>query len=147
MKEKHTLLFSLVMSAKLLAFEPNAVEIEIAKLAASDPAQERSEFVYDPILSEVARSRAVDMAERNYVSHTNPDGLGPNKLAQLAGYVFPDFWGTGNTTNYIESIAAGITSASAAWTGMEKLSRPSPACPRRVRFLHKSNPLWHRLRL
>ena len=122
MNEKFSLLISLAMSAQLTAFEPNAVELEIAELAANDSKQKRAQFVYDPILSEVARARAVDMATRNYVSHTNPDGLGPNKLAQLAGYEFPEFWGTANTTNYIESIAAGITSASAAWSGWRNSS-------------------------
>ena len=101
----------------LAAFEPNEVEIEIAALAADHPDQARSEWIYDPILSEVARNRALDMATRAYFSHTNPDGLGPNRLVQLEGYGLPDFWGTEDSNNFIESISAGYLDASSAWRG------------------------------
>ena len=96
----------------------NSVELRLAQLFKTHGGQRRpAPLVCDQRIQNVARSRAQDMAARGYFSHTNPDGLGPNYLVQQTGYQLPSWWGNGLTSNYIESIAAGYTSADAAWQG------------------------------
>lgn len=97
------------------AITPNATEVQIANLAINHASQGRSTMVYSPILNLVARAKALDLARRAYFSHVDPDGYGPNRAAQLAGYRLPDGWGSANDTNYIESIGAGYANASAAF--------------------------------
>lgn len=94
-------------------------EQEQAVLAAmkAHPDQRRTTIACNPILAEVARARAKDMAERNYFGHTNPDGNGPNYLVRQAGYPLPAWYGTARDANNIESIAAGYRSPTDAWTG------------------------------
>jgi uncharacterized protein YkwD len=81
------------------------------------PDQRRAELVCDAILSLVARARAKDMALRDYFSHTNPDGLGPNSLVRQAGYRLPSWYPSKADANNIESIAAGYRTPAAAWQG------------------------------
>ena len=50
------------------------------------------------------------MATRDFFAHTNPDGVGPNRLVQEAGYVLPGFYDQSATANNIESIVAGFSS-------------------------------------
>lgn len=97
--------------------EPNSVEVEIANLARQHPAQARTSMVYDPRLNVIARAKALDLGRRNYFAHVDPDGYGPNKAAQLAGYVLPGWWGEALEANYIESIAGGYANAQAAFDG------------------------------
>lgn len=96
---------------------PNPVEIQIANLAINHPSQARPTMVHDPILNLVARAKALDLAKRAYFSHVDPDGYGPNKAVQLAGYGLPGWYGTSLDANYIESISAGYASAQAAFDG------------------------------
>jgi uncharacterized protein YkwD len=79
--------------------------------------QARAQLVCDPILAQVARARAADMAQRAYFSHVNPDGYGPNYLVKQAGYVLPDWYNPAPSANNIESIAAGYTTVAEAWSG------------------------------
>jgi uncharacterized protein YkwD len=95
----------------------NSEEMAVAKMMEEDPGQRRSEPVCDPILAQVARGRARDMALRGYFSHTNPDGIGPNYLARQAGYPLPDWYSDNLNSNNIESIGGGYTSAGAVWQG------------------------------
>jgi uncharacterized repeat protein (TIGR02543 family) len=92
-----------------------AQEQAIADRLISHGDQGRAFLQLDPILTRVARERAADMARRNYFGHVNPDGHGPNYLVEQAGYPLPDWWGNDARANYIESIAAGRSSASATW--------------------------------
>ncbi len=92
----------------------NSEEQAIANLLTSASGQKRKNMVLDPILSKVARERAADMANRNYFSHTNPDGHGANYLVRKAGYGLPSFYPSDG--NNLESIAAGTTSPSATWS-------------------------------
>ena len=101
----------------MAAYALSAEEQAVANLMINDPQQHRSGMVLDPILARVARERAQDLAARNYFSHVNPDGYGPNYLVQQAGYTLPAWWGSSPTANYIESIAAGHTSPAAVYTG------------------------------
>jgi len=91
-------------------------ELAIAQSMASSSGQNRPSLKLDPTLCEVARARAKDMASRHYFSHVNPDGHGPNYMVKAAGYPLPDWWGNDPQANYIESIAAGYSSPSAAWS-------------------------------
>ncbi|MFC1591472.1 CAP domain-containing protein [Thermodesulfobacteriota bacterium] len=95
--------------------DPNAEEQDIADLAGRHPGQGRSTMTCNAILAQVARKRAQDMGERDYFSHTNPDGYGPNYLVTQAGYVLPDFYSTARDANNIESIASGYEQADDAW--------------------------------
>ena len=72
----------------------------------NDPEQKRPALNCDPILQQVARERALDMGQRDYFSHTNPDGYGPNYLVRQAGYPLPSWYGQQLDANNIESIAA-----------------------------------------
>ena len=94
---------------------PNAQEQQIALYMIEHPDQERLSLTCHPILAQVARERAEDMARRRYFSHVNPDGFGPNYLVQQAGYVLPSFYDTAPDGNNIESIACGYPTAEAAW--------------------------------
>lgn len=78
--------------------------------------QARRGMVLDPIVQAVAEAQAADMANNNYFSDTNPQGVGPNYLLRQAGYVLPASWGTGATLNYTESIAAGASDPSDTWS-------------------------------
>lgn len=93
----------------------SAEEVELAQLLVQDPQQQRPSLTCNDILAQVAHARAADMAEREYFSHVNPDGHGPNYLVEQAGYVLPDFYGDDPTANYIELIAAGRDTAEATW--------------------------------
>jgi uncharacterized protein YkwD len=95
----------------------NSQEQAIVTLLANAPTQGRASVNVDPILSSVARDRARDMAVRDYFSHTNPDGHGPNYLVRQAGYTLPSFYDSSPAGNNIESIAGGYTSAEDAWEG------------------------------
>ena len=95
----------------------NSQAEEIAQFAISDPAQDRPEMICDPILAQVAYEKALDMGTRNYFGHTNPDGYGANYLVQQAGYDLPDWYDQSPSGNNIESLAAGYTTAQAAWDG------------------------------
>ena len=101
----------------LRGITPNAVEIQIANLAINHPDQARPTMVYDPFLNLVARTKALDLARRGYFAHVDPDGYGPNKAVQLAGYGLPGWWGDALDSNYIESIGGGYSSAQAAFDG------------------------------
>jgi Divergent InlB B-repeat domain/Cysteine-rich secretory protein family/Bacterial Ig domain len=87
----------------------------IANHLTSDPGQERPFLKLDPILTKVARAQAQDMADHGYFGDTTPQGYGPDYLVQQAGYQLPAGWTNPVTLNYIESIAAGESSADATW--------------------------------
>ena len=82
-------------------------ELIIANLLSTQPGQARPYLTCDPILTYVARARALDMGTRNYFNHTNLEGIGPNYLINQAGYRLPTWWGNHPSSNYVESIAAG----------------------------------------
>ncbi len=95
----------------------NSQEQSLYELFRNDPGQQRLTINCDPILTQVAQERALDMATRRYFSHTNPDGHGPNYLVQQAGYQLPLFYDQTLTGNNIESIGGGYSSANAVWSG------------------------------
>ena len=93
----------------------NEQEQAVAQFMTADPNQQRQNPVCDPILAQVARARARDMALRNYLDHTDPDGNGPNTHARNAGYPLPDWYGTAQNSNNIESIGGGYPGANDVW--------------------------------
>lgn len=93
----------------------NNGEQTIAAMLERSPTQKRPHLACHPILHRVARERALDMANRGYFYHVNPDGIGPNYSVKEAGYQLPEWWGNEPAANYIESIAAGYPNALAAW--------------------------------
>ena len=97
------------------AHEPNAQEQQIAELLHNESGQQRPYLHYSVILSTIARQRCADMAQRGYMSHTNPDGQGPNYLVRQAGYVLPAYYSQALDANNIESIAAGQATATQTW--------------------------------
>lgn len=87
----------------------------LLQLMRTDPRQERASVNAHPVLMRVAQARAEDLGRRNYFSHVNPDGDGPNKLIRQAGYVLPVWYAQDDAANNVESLSAGQPSAQAAW--------------------------------
>jgi uncharacterized protein YkwD len=69
----------------------------------------RQALQWSDILARVAEEKALDMAEREYFSHVDPDGNGINFLIKQAGYEIPASWVEEVTNNYFESIQAGAS--------------------------------------
>ncbi len=61
---------------------------------------------WNEILYNSAQRKAEDMADRNYFSHIDPDGNGPNYIAYKEGYIFPEYYDMSFDANNIESISA-----------------------------------------
>lgn len=97
------------------ACDLNPEERAVADLMINHPDQHRAQLICDPILAQVARARAADMAQRDYFDHVNLDGYGPNYLVTQAGYVLPDWYSQSPDANNIESIGAGYPTAQAVW--------------------------------
>lgn len=68
------------------------------------PEQRRQAFTLHTTLTRVAQARADDLAARDYFSHVDPDGYGPNWHVRRAGYPLP--WWYGIDEDGIVSIAA-----------------------------------------
>lgn len=69
--------------------EANPYEILMACLIKNHPKQGRPTMSYHPLLGEVARARAQDMAEHGYYRdppHVDRHGYGPNYYVCLSGY-------------------------------------------------------------
>lgn len=111
------LLATLALAPAAAASILNSQEQEIATRMTNDAAQGRESLTLDPTLASVARARAVDLAERKYFDHVNPDGVAANYLVREAGYGLPDWWSDDPEANNIESIAAGYPNPASAWSG------------------------------
>lgn len=94
----------------------NPQEQALARLFEKDRDQRRPVRHCDPILTRVARARALDMATRGYFSHVTPDGNGPNIQVVRAGYALPRFYSSKRKANNIEVISAGDDTAAEAWS-------------------------------
>lgn len=90
-------------------------EADFARILVGDAGQRRARLTRSPVLDSVARARAWDMALRNYFSHVNPDGLGPNRLVEAAGYRLAPEYDRRPAGNDIEAAAAGYGTARQAW--------------------------------
>jgi uncharacterized protein YkwD len=87
----------------------------LSVLVQTHPDQQRPSLRCNAILTSVAQARALDMAQRRYFSHVNPDGFGPNYLVRVAGYSLPATYGATLISNNIESIGAGVGDAEQMW--------------------------------
>jgi uncharacterized protein YkwD len=118
----HAVYMPMVLSALGPASSPptcelNEEEAQMAALLTGAPDQQRANISCNPLLAEVARSRAADMAARGYFGHVNPDGIGPNHLAEEGGYQLPESYDHSLTGNNIESIGAGTADVDTMWQG------------------------------
>jgi hypothetical protein len=88
----------------------------LGDLLVNDAGQRRAVLRCNPLLAQVAKERAEDMAARNYYDHVNPDGFGPNFLVRAAGYPLPGNYSSNPASNNIESIGAGNQNAASMWS-------------------------------
>ncbi len=72
--------------------------------------EKRDKLIWNQTLAEVAVRKAIDMAERKYFSHVDPDGNGINIMIKEAGYEIPDSWVEDASNNFFESLQAGTSS-------------------------------------
>lgn len=86
----------------------------IALLLLQHAEQAREALECDTHLLEFARSRAQDMAERDYFGHVTPDRVGPNELLRSSGYELPKYY-VGGIANSIESMLAGEKDPDKVW--------------------------------
>ena len=89
--------------------EPYEVQYMAIRLV-NHPEQNHLRLERNVILAQTAQEHCNDMANRNYFSHTNPEGYGPNYLARQNGYSLPSGYGQENNSNDIESLGAGFLS-------------------------------------
>ncbi len=83
-----------------------ATETALFKMISQHPLQDRARMKLDPILCEVARKRAKDMATHSYFGHIDRLGRGPNRLVTRAGFALPSYYDLSKSGNNIESIVA-----------------------------------------
>ena len=91
---------------------------KLGELIKNHPNQVRPAMYENAILTRVAQAKAMDMAERSYFSHTNPEGIGPNYLVQQAGYSLPDWYCQDIGCNNIESLAGGFAAPEDVLNGL-----------------------------
>lgn len=66
-------------------------------------------LIWNNTLALDAEKKALDMLERNYFGHVDPDGNGINILIFEAGYKMPEDWYKDISKNNFESIGAGYS--------------------------------------
>jgi len=102
--------WSVCLAALLIpisALADNAAEaLRIISLAANHASQGRPILIRNTILMQAAQAKAEDILARNYFNHTDPSGVGPNRLAESYGYQLPAFYGQSLNANNIESLYA-----------------------------------------
>ncbi|MCB0061724.1 MAG: hypothetical protein KDE19_06400, partial [Caldilineaceae bacterium] len=113
--EPHKIFLPVVTSTTAPTCQLNAQETALEELLRNHPNQGRVTLACNPTLAAVARARALDMGQRAYFGHTNPDGYGPNYLVRQAGYELPIEYSTAINANNIESIGAGAGNAEGMW--------------------------------
>lgn len=79
------------------------------------PEQRRPTVVVDNAVAMVAQMRAEDMSTRNYFSHVDPDGFGPNYHLRNAGIELPYWYQQEPNANNTEIIAGGYANAEDAF--------------------------------
>lgn len=92
-------------------------EQRIIELMQAHPEQKRATIIVHPVLLNVARFKAADVAIRDYQSHTDPEGVGPNTLVRNAGYKLPGHYDKDLDGNNIESLMFGYADPDECWQG------------------------------
>lgn len=64
----------------------------------------RPPLAHNKFLGDAALAHALDMANRPFYAHVNPDGVGPNGRLLLSPYPLNTFYGTDRVVNLTESI-------------------------------------------
>jgi uncharacterized protein YkwD len=67
----------------------------------------RTPLVWNDILAEAAEDKAMDMANRNYFAHVDPDGYGMNYFINDYGYTLHPTFLKSKKDNHFESLCAG----------------------------------------
>ena len=75
-----------------------------------------SDLSYDPLLASVARNHSADMAQNNYFSHYDLQGLDPDARAVLAGYSCAENDESSYSMGIAENIMQKPYSITGAWT-------------------------------
>lgn len=93
-----------------------ANEQDMIDLLLNDIDQEHPSLSRNEILMRAAQVKASDMANRNYWSHTDPDGKGMNWIVEQMGYTLPaSGYDHSLSGNNIESISANDVDAADIW--------------------------------
>lgn len=69
--------------------------------------QGRKELVWDEKLAVIAQNKNMRQAHEGWAGHVSPQGYGMNWMARMAGYRLPDWYGTEDGANNIESLGRG----------------------------------------
>ena len=67
----------------------------------------RPKLRWDANLAKAAEAKALDMAQRDFFGHVDPDGFGMNVRMDRAGYRLPSAWLKPPSSNFFESIDGG----------------------------------------
>ncbi|MEO8589340.1 MAG: CAP domain-containing protein [Flavobacteriales bacterium] len=67
----------------------------------------RQALIWNDTLARVAERKAMDMAQRNYFAHVDPDGFGINHYLDKASYQLDSWWLRDPRENNFESLQAG----------------------------------------
>ena len=95
---------------------------------------------WNDTLAKVAEAKALDMANRKYFGHTDPDGNGMNIKIHKAGYKLPQDWINNKDANMFESISAGNASCVEAIKTLIVDEGVNP--PNHRRHLLGLDPFW-----
>lgn len=79
----------------------------LSAILLGDPGQQRPVMVWHPVVAMVAQAHCVDMVQRDFFNHTNPDGVGANDRLRAAGLVLPAYYSDAPGANTVESLARG----------------------------------------
>jgi uncharacterized protein YkwD len=99
--------------------EEHPYESALLTAIIDSPLQERPVLRRNAILMAVAQRRVNDMIRRNYFSHTDPDGYGPNFHVRSAGFPLPAYYSRKPDANNIESLAAGQATVAEVWEALQ----------------------------
>ena len=85
----------------------------LAKLIKTDSEQNRTVIRCNKMLTQAAKAKADKMAEFGLVMHNI--GGSPNSRLANAGYRLPEYYGSDFSSNQVEAIAGGYSSAEEVW--------------------------------
>lgn len=96
----------------------NGLATQVADMLINSDWQQRPRIICHPLLVLAAQNKADEMAVRDYLSHTNPDGVTANENVRLSGYRLPDWYELKG--NNVESWAFGYDTVERAIAGLLK---------------------------
>lgn len=103
-------LLLLAVSSVFLIFIPFVTsditqkEIDFANAIITDSRQQRTVLKPNQLLTQYAKWKCSDMANRHYFAHITPDKIGPNVGVKSLGYTLPNDYDKSQTANNIESL-------------------------------------------